>query len=273
MADGKLKLKAKLPAVLHIDTQTGSDKLIPIFEDLKLVPAAEFHPCRMPSADAKWTVNGVRYGVEVKHLGDIIRCISDGRFVTQLRRMQESFDTYWLLVIDDHKAGGDGMLMTKKMFGGSIPRWIRPYGPHGKHDFTYAALLGWLTTMELAGGCHLWTVPDDKQACYWITAKYQWSKKKKHKSLESFDMSRPAPRKRGKIRIIGKPNEVMCMLNAVVPKISWEKGKALSRKFASIQDLVAASNSGPQYLICPGIGAKLAADIVSQIRKKTVRKD
>lgn len=255
---------------LHIDNQSGSKPLIKLLRKVAGENKKLIKPGRYESGDAHWEgVGGKKYAVEVKHMEDLLKCINDGRFVSQLRRMQrQGYDEYWLLLVDEFKAKDDGTLVYKKTFGkrAKISRWIEPWDVPGGVN-TYRGLINWLTTMELLGGCHLWHVQNDKQAAWWLWAKYRWAQKKKHKGLDVFDTSRPAPRRDKKgVKFIGKPNEIACVANALVRGLGWEKSKALSYHFNSVEEFLLASSKELQQV--KGIGKKLAEEIVLARSKK-----
>jgi ERCC4-type nuclease len=255
--------------VILVDDRAGSDKLIPKLK--KIVGKELVKKTRLSSADAAWsTEDGKKWGVEVKHMPDVLKCIDDGRFVSQLRKMHDEYDEYWLLVVDEFRASTDGELEYKKYFGRIAAHWFKPFRSRANNnEITYQGLVNWLTTMEMLGGCRVWHVANDGQAARWLAAKYKWSQKKasKHKSLNVFDTSRPAPRKKGGVRFMGRPNEIARVANALVEGIGWDKARELSFYFASVEEFMRANEK--QLREVKGIGKKLAADIV-EARGKVV---
>lgn len=249
--------------MISIDDRAGSRDLI---APLKKIAKCEVKKCRLTSADAAWKgVDGKTYGVEVKHLNDVIQCIQNGRFVTQLRAMQQEYDVYYLLIVDEFRSTATMELEFKKKFGRVAAHWFHPY-TNGREAVTYVGLINWITTMMHGAGCYYDHVADNDQAAAWIYAKYMWSQKKKHKSLDVFDTSRPPARKKGKVTFVGSPNRIAKMVNAMVDGIGWDKAKAISYHFDSPRAFMRAKPG--ELLKIPGIGPKLVKKIVEARRTK-----
>lgn len=256
------------PMIL-VDKSTGSRQLIEILSEVAhKTPKTIVAGRNFDSGDVKWTAHGKTFMVEYKKLDDVLKCISDGRFVSQLRRMHEQADYYWLLIGTEFKATDEGKLKFKKRWGKfTSGSWFEPF-TNGRDPVTYYGLVGWLTTMELLGGCMLWTVQGDEQAAHWIYAKYLWSlkEKDKHKSLNVFDTSQgPKGKDSRGVKFIGKPNDIACVANALCKSlkggIGWEKARALGRHFTSVETFMTASKS--ELMKVKGIGKELAERIVS----------
>lgn len=263
---------------LYVDPRLGSASLVSPLK--KIIKRDKKHlvelvdDVQFDAGDVKWEQHGKKYCIEVKKLSDVLQCIGNGRFVSQLRRMQEQVDHYWLLIIDEFRATSAGELEFRKYFGKFKAHWFKPFA-NGRGEVTAYGLYGWLTSMELPGGCHLWHAPDYKQAAHWIYGKFLWSLKKdeQHKSLNVFDTSRPSPtrdKKRGGVRFLGKPNEIAQVANALVRGIGWEKAKVLSYGFRSVEDFMFASRE--DLMSIKGVGDTLADDIIRQ-RSKIINKE
>jgi hypothetical protein len=285
------KGKNYYPMIL-VEQSVGSKQL---YEPIKEIantraPKAIVVKKQFKAGDIKWEAHGKKYCVEYKKLEDVLSCMIDGRFVSQLRRMQEEFDYYWLLIGNEFKATDDGAIKYRKVWGksqggrrrGSRPgggvysgHWFEPFNHGGRaNNLTYYGLIGWLTTMELPAGCGLWVVPDDQQAAHWIMGKYLWAVREwdKHKSLNVFDTSqRPSSRDKRGVKFIGTPNEIARVAYGLMGRsgIGWEKARALSRHFTSVETFMTASEGELRKV--KGIGKELASRIIEK-RSRVINK-
>jgi hypothetical protein len=112
----------------------------------------------------------VTVGVEVKSLGDILHCITDGRFAGhQLPGMVTTYDQPWLLISGQWRSQrGSGLLQYFTRHGSWRDASV------GSRRFMYRDLLSWMLTIRTKTGILVQEVPDWEHAATWIASLYSW---------------------------------------------------------------------------------------------------
>jgi ERCC4-type nuclease len=230
-------------------------------------------PRLLPFGDCAFVGNGPDesphlVGVELKTLGDVLQCITTGRFAGhQLPGMRASYDESWLVVEGQWRPGREGVLeelKTKTNF------WVRAGMGRG---WMYRDLASWLVRMAVDGGIHVYKTRDREETVRFVAALYgSWTKPyREHNSLKQFvdykarkgnDPKSPADaaefRKPSFVRRVAKE----------VKGVGWEKSVAVEEKFKTVYDMALAEER--EWAEIEGIGPTIAARAVAEIRGRPV---
>lgn len=209
----------------------------------------------MRYGDAAFIGNGpegraVSVGVELKTIGDLARCMFDGRLVAgQLPGMVNTYELCWLIVEGPMRPGDDGMLLVP----GRDHTWV-PTASRLMYRDLHKFLLS-LQVQGHIGYARTWTKVETVQV---LSDMYSWwsSDWDDHRSLRAFDYSdSPA--------IEFAEHNLSRRWAKELPGVGWEKSRHVSELMPLPEDLVLASEA--DYRAVPGIGKVLAARIYSAI--------
>ena len=248
---------------LTVDPRIGSGELLPDLQALGLT--AEL--AHLDFGDIQCIGRGpeerpVLIGVERKTIGDLLRCISDKRFVGhQLPGLLASYEIIYLLVEGVITAGRKKELLILKDRG----RWDFEAPSWGERTWKYASVMGWLMTLENRAGVRVIWSPDRRSTALWLAELETWWQQpwESHRShlgmhhktlvgsdnpLEDFEVTR-------------KMKVAAAMMNG----IGFEKAKAASDHFPSVESMLLAKEK--DWLAVPGWGKKLARDFVNAVKE------
>jgi ERCC4-type nuclease len=104
--------------------------------------------------------------VELKALGDAVRCMRDGRAAEQLVAMRRSYAASYLVVEGNYRCGPGGAIEVP--IGGfwDTPAWAR--------HASYRGLRKWILSMELNGGAHVRETRFPADTLGFIAALAEW---------------------------------------------------------------------------------------------------
>lgn len=246
-----------------VDDRAGSRELIAYLHGLPSVLG------RLEYGDISflgWGPEGrpVPVGIEYKTLGDVLKCVTDGRFAGhQLPGLISSYEDVWLLVEGKWRPDmNTGILQTLGHH--------RYQDAHvGDRRFTYRELDSWLMTMAIKGGIRVRTAQDTIEAAQFIRDLYMWWTQdggwNRHKSHLAFDNSDAGDWRAGRNALglqdranLVKPGLVRRMAKEL-PGVGWDKSKAVASRFKTVREMAAATRS--QWREIDGIGKKLAEEI------------
>lgn len=265
---------------VFVDDRIGAKELVPYIHSHCAITRLEY-------ADISFRGNGphgpVSIGIERKRFRDLMDSISSGRLSGhQLIGLMNSYDYVYLLVEGLFKIGKDGYLRRPK--GRS---WV--VVQLGNRSLTSKYMYNYLN--ELAIVTHIASVftASPRLSALWIDGVYSWWTKQwdEHQALMQFFVDKPPPR-----AFFSTPKLLVRMVKEI-EGVGWKKAKALGRKYATIKSLLNfdlieeylishginptllkearcyATSNGIQKLIeVPGIGKKLANDILKSLGDK-----
>lgn len=222
--------------------------------------------CYLDSGDAAFIGHGphglVECGIEVKHLGDLLQSMEDGRLPAgQIMRMREQYDYLFLLLHDRIRSDMRGHLQvwlpkerrsTEHKYDApqyDRGRWVDAiYGR--KQRLMWSDFWKWITSLSVCGGVRLLCAGSNQEAGEMIGACYEWFSKpwSEHKTFAVFDQSH-AP-------TLLRPSITMEVAHALVGGVGWEKAMAAAEQFKTPRKLINAKVS--EWVKVSGIGKVLA---------------
>ena len=240
--------------MITIDDRKGSGELHGAF------PHGMSELGRLQFGDMCWLGSGPgnepwMIGVERKTIGDLVGCITSGRFSGhQLIGLLNTYNVVYVVV--------EGLFRPNPSTG-VLETWKRGrWSPllHGKLPFLYSMVVGFLNTIASLCGVVIVRTATENETVHTIMALYHWWADKRWDEHTSHKAFYTAPRKR--------TTRVQPMLVAKIANqldgVGWERADAISGMFGTVGELVAATESDLQQI--PGIGSVLAVSIVRQLR-------
>lgn len=248
--------------MLQLDTRTGQEEL----EQLIKKRGIKVEVTKLEFGDAAFLGHGpqdepVCVGIEIKKVADVLKCITDGRFAGhQLPGLVASYEFAWLLVEGQFRADmHTGVLQITGHKGYFHDAHI------GARQFMYRDLDHWLLTMSIKTGIKVIRAFNRYETAQILADIYTWFTDKGydgHKSHLAMDTSRDPDRS-----LLVKPSLVRRVASQL-PGIGLEKSAAVSKVFPSIESMIAAPEE--LWRNIPGIGVKIAANVVRAIKGETV---
>lgn len=233
--------------MILIDVNTGSEQLIRIF------PKEITKPGKRLPADIILTGPDGSLGVEFKRLGDVLKCICDGRFAGyQLPTMiEEGLDPIWLIVEDKIRIGSEGELQV-------LGKGDRYYDARvGNRRFAWSDYKKWLLTMQINGGINVYESQSRLETKRFVMAMHEWWEKGKdgHKSHQVTNRSRD------KATIL-KPS-LLREIAEKLPGIGHSKAKLVEANFGNVGAMMVADVD--DWCAIDGIGRKMAERIIGAL--------
>lgn len=232
--------------MIRVDDRVGSKDLV------DYMPKGAAQIVRLPYGDAEFTTEaGLLIGFEVKTLGDLLNCISTGRFGgRQLPGMTCRYSVAYLLIEGPFRAADDGVLVIPRRGG-----WV-PVELAGRR-YMWSDLERWITTIEVYAGLRVRRTRDRAETAAMVYQKWLWWGKGDHHAHRVFDESLAGPMP------LREPS-VMRYIASRLPGIGWVKSQAVERKFRSPLEMAMAPEGVWREI--DGVGPKLAKQIVSVLR-------
>ena len=254
---------------ISVDYRSGSKELCPYLECVGVTPILE----ELPFGDFMLVGHGPTprpwvVGVERKTIGDMVKCITDGRFSGhQLPGMCEYYDHKFLLVEGRVMEAEDGLLMVWKH-----GKWRTL--ELGRQRFMYSALSNFLTSIKLNTPVHVIRTEDERHTAVELKTLYKyyakpWDQHQSHN--QPYDDT---------------PTNVMAVQPSLIRRVAnqlkgvgWDRAGVLASHFPSVWHLANASEkdildagrnvskrghgiAGTKH----AWGAKLSASIHNQLR-------
>jgi ERCC4-type nuclease len=195
-------------------------------------------------------------GVEIKRIGDLLSSITSGRLSGyQLPKLVREYAHVWLVVEGRYRPGPDGLLETRQ---GEY--WT----PHAgqRQALTFAALEGYLTTLEIRAGLHLRRTFNRTETVALISSLYQWWTGKAYEEHKAHVALRSPILEAG---LLYKPS-LKRRIAAELPGIGVEKSGTVATHFPTVRALIEASPE--EWIKIPGIGKILANRIVAALNEQ-----
>jgi ERCC4-type nuclease len=243
---------------LLVDPRAGSSALLAPLQSRGL----EAEGATLEYGDVAFAGNGpegtVLIGIEYKHMGEAISCMTSGRFAGhQLLGMADYYE-YWLLIddVDRYRTGREGQLQLRSGQG-----WYDV--TQGERAISALAWEHWLLSMSNVGGCKVHRVTAMSDAVEWLGYLYTWWQKEwaDHRSVGAFNRSRA-------IRKGEKPTLARLWANDL-PGVGHERSAAIADHFGSAHDM--ANADVPEWLKVEGVGKTGANKIYNAIRTEGYR--
>ena len=191
-------------------------------------------------------------GIEVKTLGDVLNCISDGRFAGhQLPGLMRHYSVIYLIVEAELRMDKWGVLCAPRK--GGIKRIYK-----GSRAFMWSDLQSWFFTMEMLGGVKVRICKTKREVGMTCLALYRWWTNKtweEHHAHMAFDTShRPALYDEFSLAI-------RCAKE--LDRIGWDKAKAVGARFSTVKEMVEATQE--EWESIDGIGKAIAKRAVRDL--------
>ena len=235
--------------VLLVDDRAGSKKL-------GKIPGAIL--TRLEYGDACLVGRGeddnpIFVGIEIKTIGDVLNCISDGRFAGhQLPGMQHTYDVLYLVVEGPYRADKSGALAVPRRGGLKVIT-------KGSRQFMWSDLENWFNTMTIKAGLHVRRSMSERETLLMVRALLKWWTQKewsRHRAHLQPDLSKPTT--------LIKPS-LLRRVARELPGVGWEKAQIVEKHFNSVLAMCLATEEDWKEI--PGIGKILSTKIVSEIGK------
>jgi ERCC4-type nuclease len=200
----------------------------------------------LDSADFAIVGAGHTLGVELKTIGDLLRCIHDGRFAgSQLPAMRSTYERCALIVQGAYRRGEEGALEMPHGNYWATPQWAR--------TTDWARFEGWQMTMQLLAGLPIIRRQSERETVEWLVRVDQWvARWDEHASHEAWDTSygQELWAEPGK-----GPTRLALMLKEI-PGFETKRAIAAALHFKTMR---AAANAEPlDWTEIKGVGKKLA---------------
>lgn len=250
--------------MLTVDDRTGSAELAPLLRSRGLPVRIG----RLSFGDISFVGNGpdgdstIPVGVEVKKIGDVLQCITNGRFAGhQLPGLLKCYDQVWLLIEGKWRPNPrDGILEVMKLSGRWEPASI------GQRRFMYRDLLTWLFTIQTKAGVKVHVSSDWGEATIFISTLYSWWTNKEWEQHRAHLAINSSGDDRFRDRALLVRPTLLRLVAKELPGIGFDKSAAVAAVFGSVEALVSASEV--ELALVPGVGKKLAQQIWHSLRSE-----
>jgi ERCC4-type nuclease len=192
-------------------------------------------------------------GVERKRVGDLLRVIADGRFISeQLPGLVNTYSRVYLLVEGEWTTRSDGALLIRNARG----QWEQPLW--GRQDgWRYAEVTRWLVSLEEGAGIRVARTSSPLESAVWL------------ENLEAEFLK--APEKRRALQGIYYPPipslispSLVRRFAALLPGIGPGKSLPVADHFKNVFEAVNAPMKS--WLEIPGVGGTIAKKVHDAIR-------
>lgn len=245
--------------MILVDDRAGSKELFKYFIH------CDAHLVRQPYGDIAFLGEGpdgdlIPVGIEVKTVGDVLNCISDGRFAGhQLLGLRRHYSIIFLIAQGDFRADKWGVLCVPRKGG------LKPVTKGGK-SFMWRDFHSWLFTMEMLGGVKVRLTRNERETGMLCLALYRWFTGKtweEHHAHQAFDKSHRHP-------LMGEFNLVTRMAKEL-DKVGWDRAQKVGARFKTVKEMVEASEVDWESI--EGIGKKIARMAVKDLKGGTNESD
>lgn len=240
--------------MIYVDDRSGSAELAPLLSSPHRIQ-------RLSYADFSFLGNGptgpATFGLERKAILDLVSSIDSGRLSGhQLIGLLGEYDRTYIIVEGRWRARPrDGIL--ERMVG---KRWRAV--EFGTRRFSAKYVINFLNTLSMAAGVTVWYTEDVAQTAYWLDTTYAWAQKEWEAHSSHLKAYSPPP----PYIYLRKPGVVQRVAKELAGGVGWDKGRAIAEHFPTVLSLAMAGEK--ELRAVPGIGKKLAADIMKGIRNE-----
>lgn len=246
--------------MVYLDDRAGSGAL---WQPLRS-QGLDVQLTRMDYADVAFQGNGpegcpVQIGIEHKQVGDIVKCMHDGRFAGhQLPGLVANYGVVYLLVEGSYRANPKTGELEVPAFRGTKKGWANLRT--GQRGVMYRELESFLITLETKAGIKVRRTFNTHESCLFIKTLYNWWTVKafeQHRSHLAFDESGLVDQ-----ALLVRPS-LLKRVAKELPGIGWKKSAAVAAHFTSVAEMVGARSKEWQEI--EGIGKTMADRIVRAV--------
>lgn len=244
--------------MILVDSRVGSKHLAGEFDSL----GVGYELTQLEFGDCSWLGKSdsgpVAVGVELKNVNDLLNSIQSGRLSGhQVPGLLDRYQHVWLVVEGVYRSRRDGLVEVLQ------GRTWTPLVMGRRRPVYYSEIEGYLTTLAVEAGIHTKQTGNAKETARFIELLYTWWQKDKHTSLQTIYQPKEGG---GSIRRESDWEKRMKLTaKGLQPGFGWERVKGIVGEFDSVADMINASED--RWKEIPGIGKKLAADVVAGIRQ------
>lgn len=252
--------------MIEVDSRIGSADLIPLLKALK-VPA---RAARLEYGDVALHLEGpggdtFSVGVELKRVGDLLKCIADGRFSGhQLPGLKKTYHAVVLVVEGEtDERTSDGRLMVRRVTESGRGRWSEI--EWGYRRWQWSSVQHWLLSIRFCGGVHVVETRDAKHTARWLAAVFHWGMRpwKSHNAHKAVDESGLSVHDDGPViwegGIAKSPNRLlMAMVAMRFPGVGKVKAVKAAYAWKSTLEMVNGSEEEWAQVVGKATGRKVA---------------
>ncbi len=239
--------------MIIVDDRTGAVELYNMFPhgmaELGHLQFGDFSWVGNGPDDAPWTV-----GVERKTIGDLVSCITTGRFSGhQLIGLLNTYNVVYVVV--------EGLFRPESSTG-VLETWKRgKWSPllHGRRPFLYSAVTNFLATITNMCGVIIVRTSTDNETVHTILALYHWWSDKHWAEHGSHQDIYTPPR--AHTTLVEPP--LVAKVAAQLTGIGWEHAHTVSKHYSTVVEF--ANTNELELKQLHGIGDKLSTSIVRQL--------
>lgn len=228
----------------------------------------------------------VSIAYEIKHVGDALACMVDGRLAGedgQLDRMSRAYDVRWLVIEDRIEPDPDSGVLMKKIGGVRLGgkrkgvrgtqrrkritdslivaergRWVPALYSSSKHVL-YSTLIKYLTISCFNYGCMLWRTSSREETAMFLAAQYEmWQKEyKQHKSIRTFNAAEQSKRP----LMMPPDRKLRTKIANCFEDVGYERARAIAQAFDNPVEMVTAMANGMNGKKIEGVGKMLVKNI------------
>lgn len=254
--------------MIFVDPRNGDAKydLLPKLRALGCAVESQ----QMDFGDVAFAGNGpsgatLSIGIEIKR-SDLLTSLASGNLVNhQIPGLLASFDVALLLIEGRYRAGGGGILES-----GSESPWkddksmvLWREAGFGQRRWTYRELENRLNTLELKAGVRIKRTADLGETAAVIAAMHDWWTTA---AWEDHTSHVPAAMKASldgsAVRLV--PPSLKERIAVQLPHLGASKASMAAGHFATVLSMMNAGTA--DWITLPGIGKRIASDIVKAIR-------
>lgn len=240
-----------------------------------ITPRSDIELIDLHSGDVTHAGNGPRgrilnIGYEIKHIGDVLQCMEDGRLAGedgQFEKMVRDYDVRWLVVEDDAYPDPESGVLMKKLqerrvrlaakkrkkigAGKAAPytgmemvegdNWVPAlYG--AKKQVKYTTLAKYLTITCYHHGISLWRTASRDETALWLASQYQlWNDKKYHEHSSIRQLNTSHQNKNGGIQFGSEARQLRTHIMNSFAGIGYARASAIADSFRTPREMFAAS--------------------------------
>lgn len=248
--------------LIIIDSRKGSGELFPLFpQGLSMVDSLDYGDMSFFGRGNSGTLLSV--GIERKCIKDLVNSIATGRLSGhQIPGLMRTYDMIYLIVEGMWRENPQSGLLECKRG----KDWIEV--ALGRRRFMAKEVTNYLNTLavkigdQTGGRFYIWRTINKYETVRYITHLYHWWTNK------DLDEHRAHLKDHEPYLFMCKPSIVYRMAKNL-DLIGDKKAEHVAEKFETVVDMVMADED--QWRDVPGIGKKLAKDIVKSLREKDTK--
>lgn len=257
--------------MILLDNRIGAKELYPLFQSHTHTPT---QLTRLEYADVAFMGVGeggvpIQIGIERKRFGDLLSSISSGRLSShQLPGLVASYGIVYLVVEGIWRVNADtGMIekwrgkgKSRGKSGGGWQAW-----EFGNERWTGNRVYGYLNTLELKAGVHIYHTATPMETVQWANRLYKWWNKgwDKHTSHIGTGCGKLTSSCGGMVQL-SKPT-LMRRIAKELPGIGTKLSGEVGKHFGSVFEMMLASEE--DWMKIPGIGKVMAKNVFQALRK------